>query len=1158
MKQPSDAAVRDKALDPDLSFAVSAPAGSGKTGLLTQRVLTLLARCEHPEEVLSITFTRKAAGEMQTRIYEALHFAAHAPRPADAYEAQTWDLAQAVLDVSKRLNWQILSNKSRLRVMTIDGLCRSLTQQLPVSSGMGISLSTTDDADPLYREACRSLFNHLEQPGPFQPAVEHLFTHLDNNYQRLEDLLVSLLAQRDQWLPHVFASRDERQYLESVLNHIVVETLEQCSQAMAEVASDLAILADYAATNLLETNPEDAIVLCQGMTGLPAPTADDLPRWQALIRVFQTDSGSWRKRLSVKEGFPTSKDKTEKARCDLRKQQLQNIIAILQQQPGLPPLLDQIRLLPKPLYADQEWAFLDSLTQVLPLLVAQLKLVFRQHSQVDFTEINQAALQALGDDENPTDLALKLDYRIQHILVDEFQDTSVPQLRLLEKLTAGWQPGDGRTLFLVGDGMQSCYGFRGANVGIFLEARRNGIGNVALQAMDLCVNFRSTSPIIDWVNNTFALAFPASEDINQGAVPYATSEAFKSADAGRSNGVTCHAIEDADNRDAEAALVLSLVQQALTDHPTETVAVLVRSRPHLSSVLRTFEQAGLTWQAQDIDPLAQRMPIIDLMSLTRALHDPSDRIAWLALLRGPWCGLDNHDLYTLANAALATTPEADSAPSPTLLERLQYLHTLPLEQWPTLSMSNTAAPLIQRFSKPLLQAWQTRQRKGLRASVEGLWLALGGPASLLEENDLANTQRYFDLLTQHEQGGLLSDWAVFERAVDKLFAVPDSRANPRLQVMTLHKSKGLEFDTVIIPGLDARPRPESTALLLWQERLQANGSTDLVMAPTSATGADKNEIYRFAANENKMKQAYESTRLLYVGCTRAKRNLHLLANVSRDEKKDEIKAPAAGALLASIWPVFSQQMQLTAAPPKASQPDVEQPDWLRRHTPGWVAPLPEPDPLLAAYRGHEFDDEDNLPERETRSAFVARQTGTVLHHLLQKMVEANQVVGLPCTTPAGIAMRLQQAGLLADELKSASERIEQALHTIAHDPIGQWLLDHRHLASECEKALWAKSGSQATLNVIDRTFVSDLAPCPSTGKMIKQPPTRWIIDYKSAQPGGSDTLESFITQQAELYTPQLRRYAKLFRGSEPYPVRTALYFPSLACFHEVPVQTEIP
>ena len=118
------------------------------------------------------------------------------------------------------------------------------------------------------------------------------------------------------------------------------------------------------------------------------------------------------------------------------------------------------------------------LSRLLPTLAALLLLVFQKRGVVDHSQVAQSALFALGDDDAPTDLALRLDYQIDHILVDEFQDTAITQYELLQKLTRGWgeyneqNPLTPRTLMIVGDAMQSIYGFRGANVGLFLQARR--------------------------------------------------------------------------------------------------------------------------------------------------------------------------------------------------------------------------------------------------------------------------------------------------------------------------------------------------------------------------------------------------------------------------------------------------------------------------------------------------------------------------------------------------------------------------------------------------------------------------------------------------------------------------------------------------------------
>src|SRR5690606_2215344 len=203
------------------------------------------------------------------------------------------------------------------------------------------------------------------------------------------------------------------------------------------------------------------------------------------------------------------------------KEQLLAFIEELKALPEAEAALANLRLLPDVRHEDETWQIIAALGQLLKIAVAQLWLVFQSYGEVDFVEVAQRALKALEDESgNPTDLALKLDYRIQHLLVDEFQDTSPTQVKLLQRLTRGWEPGDGRTLFAVGDPMQSIYRFRKANVGLFLRVAEEGIGDLSLTKLRLWRNNRSCAPVIDWINRTFAGVFPRFDNELQGGISY--------------------------------------------------------------------------------------------------------------------------------------------------------------------------------------------------------------------------------------------------------------------------------------------------------------------------------------------------------------------------------------------------------------------------------------------------------------------------------------------------------------------------------------------------------------------------------------------------------------------------------------------------------------
>src|SRR5690606_41004482 len=156
------------------------------------------------------------------------------------------------------------------------------------------------------------------------------------------------------------------------------------------------------------------------------------------------------------------------------------------------------------------------------------------------------------------------------------------------------------------------------------------------------------------------------------------------------------------------------------------------------------------------------------------------------------------------------------------------------------------------------QALRERYRKPLRQWIEGIWFALGGPATLLDENDRDNINSFFSLLDKHQQGGSIRDWPAFNNAIDRLFAAPRANADPKLQVMTIHKSKGLEFDTVIIPGLDRSARKDDKQLLLWQERINHHGEKQLLLGSLAATGKEEDGLYTYMRREQEKQQAFEA------------------------------------------------------------------------------------------------------------------------------------------------------------------------------------------------------------------------------------------------------------------------------------------------------------
>ncbi len=1140
--RPVDFDVRQQALDTRRSFAVAAPAGSGKTGLLTLRLLKLLCLCQHPEDVLCITFTRKAAAEMRERLLHSLA-EAQQPIPEDASEhtQATRQMALQVLARDAELNWQLQTMPGRLRIQTIDSFCRSLASQLPVASSLGADLATLDNPQKAYRMAVAQLLNRYSRGTADSDTgtsddehqnLEVLIRHLDNQLNRLEGLLVSLLANRDQWMGLVYRLKyGQREPLEAALRRWGCELVEKVRADLAVFAGEIFDSLRYATSNLADENPHHELLQLQELAGLPGDSDSEIKDyWQPLISMLLTNDGGWRKRLDKNLGFPAGKTKDEKLSAKHHKDSFMRILGELRASPCLLDNLQELRQFPGSTYTDAQWQLLSSLTGILPHLVAELKLVFRQLGATDFVEITEAALAALGDADQPSDLALKLDHQIQHILVDEFQDTATPQLSLLEKLTEGWQPDDGRTLFVVGDGMQSCYGFRDANVGIFLDVRKQGLASVAVEPLDLRVNFRSRPGIVQWVNQVFNHAFPAADDIGRGAVRYSVSDAFsESSSANSSPCVTCIGFAEQEDHRAEATYITQQISRLRESHPEDSIAVLVRGRSHLLDLVPALTAAKIPFKAVDIDPLLSRMAIVDLLSLTRALLDPTDRIAWLSILRAPWCGLSMEDLHTLVTADLAElNPAPRDAGFADIFGQIEHFDTIS-------GISPAGAAALTRMRAALQPGLANQRRKPLRQWVEGVWLALGGPTTAPTVAEKHDVQTFLGLLEKHEQAGTITDWQAFEDALAKLYAQPANDSGNPVELMTIHKSKGLEFDHVFLPGLDRKTRGDNPPLILWHQRLNAQHQKELVLSPITAAEEEQTEpLYQFLQREKKIKNALEETRLLYVACTRAKQQLWLSANV-RINDKDEIKPPADNCLLARIWPQIESQLQRVNEDPSStlSEQALLPADSIRRLSEHWQQPAPAFNAPLALWRGRVYDNLD--AEDEQGSSFrhrVARHTGTLWHRVLRRLA----LDGFDRWTAEHIQRQqtfwrtqARQLGLDEPIATACIEQLRRDIEQLRGNTEARWVLDHRHQDSQCEYPLVSRDGRQQL--IIDRTFIHQ--------------GTRWIIDFKTSAPAADQSLAEFLAHERETYQPQLQSYSRAFAAMEKLPQKLALYFPGL-------------
>jgi ATP-dependent exoDNAse (exonuclease V) beta subunit len=709
---------------------------------------------------------------------------------------------------------------------------------------------------------------------------------------------------------------------------------------------------------------------------------------------------------------------------------------------------------------------------------------------VDFSEITEAAVTALGGDESPSDLLYALDYRIEHLLVDEFQDTSLSQYRLLKSLTGQWSYGDGRTLFLVGDPMQSIYLFRQADVGLFMECWAHGsLGAVALERISLSANFRSTPELVRWTEKVLSVrALEEEFQANALEITKAQANPEKSGPP-----PTTHAFIK--GADGTAARVVEILRSLPSP---SRAAILVRSRANLVEILPALRAAEIPYEAVEIDVLNEQQHIIDVLALTRAVLHPGDRTSWLACLRAPWCGLTLADLAMLAEHDDRTVGE--------LLTDTSKVG----------SLSPDAQRRLRRVSPILLAAVSQLGRFSVRDLVQRAWLALGGPAVMLHRVHLEDIDTLLDMIDQADEGGTIRDFVQLKQRLEFLFArsVPNPDA---VKVMTIHAAKGLEFDTVILPALHSKGASRKSELLIW--------SGDRI-----ATDNEEHPDYATICDERKWAERREVRRLLYVAVTRAQRELHLLGTF--DPVQNGFRKPDKDSFLRILRPEFADWeralfKQTNGPKAQALISATGQPRSLLRRLPSsWRVPSFEHSvawrPVLTAAPAS---------GRVITYEWVgdaSRYAGTVVHEMLKRIASE----GLGSWSEARIRSlepfvrsELARVGVVSS---SAAEKVLHALQNTMASERGRWILQE-HAESRSEWAITGQVGDHLVNGSVDRAFRD------AEG-------TFWVIDFKTSEHKGGD-LAAFLDEEHRRYRLQLENYSALVAGITAGPIRMGLYFP---------------
>ena len=840
-----DQAARDFASDPAQHVVLEASAGTGKTRVLVDRYVRLIRQGVSPRHILAITFTRKAAAEMRERILEQLR--------AEA--------SHALL--------------AEIQVATIDAFCFGLLREFPLEAGVDPGFEIADETEMarFTTEALDVTMRIVRGVVVRDDNVRLLFTRIKATV--LQGVLATLLDRRQVALPAVATF---------VRQKVRVQTPDEVSRAF--VARVRAVFSGHQA---FVADGPPALAEFQWVAGEAARLAtgevipvSDVPQLRRrLERYFLTKKGEARKKLPGNAG--------DHSNAASRKRHDAAFLAMAPEIEGSIGALER----------DVDGLLARGLLTVLTIAVHQYQRLLDEHAVLDFSGMLDRAVALLERQEEFARSRLKLQARYHHLLVDEFQDTSRQQWRLVDLLISAWGEGEGvadgqHSIFIVGDRKQSIYRFRHAEVALLDEAARRisalRPGRQVKQA--ITKNFRAVAELLAFVN-VLASGLEGDPDLDE-RFAYEERDHFPVgaiAPGARRDGrpvlgvVAAHSLQaSADSVAAEIARFLAEATVRDRQGPPraarpDDVAILFRARAGHQVYEEALERLGIRTYVYKGLGFFDAPEVQDLQALLRFLAQPESNLRAAELLRSRFVRLSDGALAALAPDLSAAVIGAADPVAPIADDDRELLSCVRAgaRRWMALTDRVPAGALVDRVMRESMYAVEMT---GLRA-----------------HQARENVKKVRALVRRIENRGYttigrLAEYFETLRAGDESNAVVEARGC--VSLMTIHAAKGLEFPAVFVVNLHAPGRGGSAGVTVIDRSV--DGEPEVAFRSTDGTRLEER------------REVEELRRLLYVAVTRARDVLYLAGEV---DQNSVLRAPKRS--LASLLPVSLRQMFTRAA-----------------------------------------------------------------------------------------------------------------------------------------------------------------------------------------------------------------------------------------------------
>ncbi|MDJ0447591.1 double-strand break repair helicase AddA [Methylocystis sp. JR02] len=979
-----------KASDPRVSAWVSAHAGSGKTYVLTQRVLRLLLEGVRPSQILCLTFTKAAAANMSTRIFDRLAQWALLDDDALAREIEEMGAGaptRAQLDFARRLFARAVETPGGLKIQTIHAFCEKLLHIFPLEANAPAGFSVLDDmarAELLQTSKLRAIQEAMRSAGELHDALTLVAQETTEN--GFDDLCNELLTKRDA-LAQAFDREDYARRLRSRLGLKEDETLAQIEAEMVEgfeTWPELLALLQLGSAN----DKKLAEHLKRAMA--PAPLAE---RADSYVSVFYTDKGT-----------PRGGEKTKIITSGLQKRA-----------PGLLERLEEERDRLGPLIEKRKAAAVVERSLALALLgdaiIAEYERSKRYRNLLDYDDLIERARRLLNR-SNPSWVLYKLDSQIDHILLDEAQDTSARQWDILTAIAKEFCAGVGarrlaRSFFAVGDDKQSIFSFQGAAPEKFDAMRRSfERGFLAVEQrfeyVRLVESFRSAPGVLAAVDDVFNFAdndvgLTCDSDPNKPPLKHEAAKSHLPAlveiwkpigPSGKEEpedwrlpldyATSSDPPERLARRIAKKIRALLAPESGECVHENKTarrveprdILIVVRKRgAFFEALIRALKSENVPVAGADRLDLGAHIAVNDLVALGRVVLLPQDDLTLATLLKSPIFGFDDDDLIKLAPPRPASLFDALAQAED---ERYRAAARL-IESWRRDAFA--LAPF--EFYAKILGPGEGRRRVVARL----------GP----EANDAIDEFLRLALSFEREESPSLVGFLAMVERLDLSIKRDMEAAGAAVRVMTAHAAKGLEAKIVFLPDTCGAPSGKH------DPKLFTLGDEDALSLVWSR-GKDSDPAAITAAREaHREAERAEHRRLLYVAMTRAEERLYIagyhgekgpadgcwhkmIVDALKESCKERDDPDAPDGYILSRGDV---PLRHDLACGDAVSSSVEIPSFARAPAPRESAPMPPLRPSSALAGADALGDLHGAAPRKSDAAriLIGRLTHALLQHL---------------------------------------------------------------------------------------------------------------------------------------------------------------------------------